>query len=476
MDIDKIKNIINQGESDILEFKSSFSKEVIESIVAFSNTKGGKIIIGCSNSKNIIGTTVAEESIQKWQNEVKQNTEPAVFPTFDAVEIEDKTIVVVSVDEFPLKPITFKNRYFSRKKNSNHLMTANEIVELRYTSLNYSFDAFPVKTSYSQLDNNALSFFKKRISETGRFVSNGDLIVDFEKLGLIIDGNLTRAAQLLFGTHHTCIHIGRFKSADTIIDDLVIRSPLILAVEETMNFIKRNITLSYSFTGELKRVERWQFPLQAVRELILNAVVHKDYTNPTDVIIKIFDSSIEISNPGRLMSGLTINDLLTDTYQARHRNKLLAEIFYLTGDIEKYGTGFIRLRKWMTEYPELNYQFADLNDFLRSTLSINEAVLSKNNSDNEPEYMLDNDTANNLIPKFLNATDNVTENYTENYTENAILKAFNNNPKITISELSKLIQITEIGIKWNIKKLKQKGLLTRIGPDKGGYWKVNNTN
>ena len=67
---------------------------------------------------------------------------------------------------------------------------------------------------------------------------------------------------------------------------------------------------------------------------------------------------------------------------------------------------------------------------------------------------------------------NAEENYTENYTENTILLAINNNPKITIVELSRLIQITEIGIKWNIKKLKQKGLLQRIGSDKGGYWKV----
>lgn len=446
MDITYIRHLIEQGESETLEFKSSFSKEVIETIVAFSNTKGGRIIIGCNDNKKIVGLTISDESIQKWLNEVKQNTEPCVFPTFDTIEIDNKTIVIITVDEFPLKPVSFKNRYYSRKKNSNHLLSVDEITEMRFISLNYSFDSFPVTTVYNQLDELALNLFKKRISDTGRYISNGDLVVDFEKLGLIINGNLTRAAQLLFGTHHTNIHIGRFKSADTIIDDLVIRSPLVLAVEEAMNFIKRNITLSYSFTGELKRVERWQFPLQAIRELILNAVVHKDYTNPTDVIIKIFDSSIEISNPGRLMSGLTVDDLLTDSYQARHRNKLLAEIFYLTGDIEKYGTGFIRIRKWLTEYPELNYQFTDLKDFIRVTLSVN---------------------ADSVV-------DSVVESVVESSekSEKKIIDLIKKNPHITQQELAKVTGLSKRGVEKNISILKANGIIKRVGPNKGGYWEI----
>jgi ATP-dependent DNA helicase RecG len=258
MDVAFIRHIIEEGEGETVEFKSSFTKEVIETIVAFSNTKGGKIIIGCNDAKKIVGITIAEESLQKWQNEVKQNTEPSVFPSFEVLEIENKSIVLITVDEFPLKPVSFKNRYYCRKKNSNHLLTVDEITEMRFISLNYSFDSFPVNSGYHQLDKAALTLFKNRILVAGRYVSNGDLVVDFEKLGLIIDGKLTRAAELLFGTHHTSIHIGRFKSADTIIDDLVIRSPLVLAVDEAMNFIKRNITLSYAFVGELKRVERWQ--------------------------------------------------------------------------------------------------------------------------------------------------------------------------------------------------------------------------
>ena len=106
------------------------------------------------------------------------------------------------------------------------------------------------------------------------------------KLGIIKKDKLTRAAELLFGNHHTNIHIGRFKSETTIIDDLMIRSPLILAVNEAIDFIKKNIRLGFKFGGETtKRSEKWQYPIPALRELLLNAIVHRDYNNPTDVNI-----------------------------------------------------------------------------------------------------------------------------------------------------------------------------------------------
>lgn len=354
------------------------------------------------------------------------------------------TVVVISVDEFPLKPVSYRNLYFCRRNNSNHLLSVDEITEMRFVSLNYSFDSFEVNTTFEALDDKALQNFSKRIIETGRYNSSGNLRQNLEKLGFLSNGKVTRAAQLLFGAHHTGIHIGRFKTPETIIDDIVIRSPLVLAVEGAMNFIKRNITLGYEFIGELKRVERWQFPLQAIRELLLNAVVHKDYTNPTDVIVKIFDNSIEISNPGKLIGGLTVEDLQTDHYQPRHRNKLLAEAFYLTGDIEKYGTGFVRIRRWLSDYPKLGYKFSDLGDFIKITIA--ETVKDSTHFDK--------------------VTDKVTDN------QALIIKLIIQNPKITTHELSKAVGISQRKIKENIAKLKTANLLKRIGHAKTGHWEI----
>ena len=287
MNKQKLMGLLESGESETLEFKSSFNKAVIETIVAFSNTKGGRLILGCNDQKKIIGISIKKETVQNWINEIKQNTQPSILPEIEVINIDSKAVALILVKEFPVKPISFKDRFFIRKNNSNHKLSVNEIVELRYFSLNYSFDSFEVKTLFNELDENALNFFEKRIKDSGRYISSGDLKTDFKKLGFIKDDKLTRATELLYGTHHTSIHLGRFKDQTTIIDEA----------------------------------------------------------------------------------------LETDEYQSIHRNKLLAEAFYLTADIEKYGTGFKRLRKWLIDYPELTFSIIDFNGFIKIEFNVNHETI-----------------------------------------------------------------------------------------------------
>ena len=260
-----LENIISNGESSTTEFKTTFNTKVIESIVAFSNAYGGNIVIGLNDNSEIVGVDITSETIQNWQNEVKQKTEPAIVPRIEVVELQSKNVVVIIVPEFPIKPVSTKGRYFVRKNNSNHRLTTDEIIELRMLSMNTSFDAFEVDINYDHLDKEAVQVFIDKIKDRGRFELTKDILLDFEKLGFTNKGKFTRASELLFGNHHTSIHIGRFKSKSTIIDDVVIRSPLVLAVDEAMTFIKKNILLSYKFTGKLQREERWQYSLQAIR-------------------------------------------------------------------------------------------------------------------------------------------------------------------------------------------------------------------
>jgi ATP-dependent DNA helicase RecG len=445
MTTNQLLHIIKQEENETLEFKTSFNRTVIETIVAFSNAKGGNVVLGVNDDKKIVGISISNESIQKWINEIKQNTEPSILPTFESIKIDNKLVVIIAVDEFPLKPVSYKNKFYVRKNNSNHRLSVNDIVKMRFISLNYSFDSFEINTKYDDLNIEALDFFKKRISKAGRYKPTSNLINDFEKLGFIKkDRKLTRAAELLFGNHHTTIHIGRFKSQTVIIDDIVIRSPLILAVDEALDFIKRNIALGYEFGGDgLKRKDRWQYPIPAIRELLLNAIVHRDYTNPTDVIIKIYDDKIEISNPGRLMGGLTVEDFKTDNYQSKHRNKLLAEAFYLTGDIEKYGTGFKRLREWLVESPNLDLNIHDLGDFIRVEIFTRQSKIK----------------------------DNVVDNVVDKRLE-FIIEIILKNNQLSAVQIAKKLDVSSRTVQRDLDKLKQEGKLKRIGSEKSGYWKI----
>jgi ATP-dependent DNA helicase RecG len=107
---------------------------------------------------------------------------------------------------------------------------------------------------------------------------------------------------------------------------------------------------------------------------LLNAVVHRDYANSSDIQIKIFDDRITLFSPGKLYGGLSIADLSTDHYQSRLRNKLIAEAFYLTKNIEKYGSGFIRIRKELETYPQIIFAVEEIGGGVLVTFGQGEGV------------------------------------------------------------------------------------------------------
>jgi len=122
-------NMQHLQESGQVEYKYSFQKEVIETIVAFANTKGGKIYIGISDNRKIVGIQVSAETIQNYINQIKQSTNPSVIPDIEIIEEEGKNILEISVQEYPIKPVSYKGRFYKRRQNSNHLMTPVEIAD-----------------------------------------------------------------------------------------------------------------------------------------------------------------------------------------------------------------------------------------------------------------------------------------------------------------------------------------------------------
>jgi ATP-dependent DNA helicase RecG len=104
MKIEDLKNIINQGEGISVEFKSSFNEVLIETLVAFANSKGGSVFMGIDDNGKIEGLKIGKESEAKWINEIKNKTTPILLPDIDTVEIDKKKIVIFSIKEYPYKP------------------------------------------------------------------------------------------------------------------------------------------------------------------------------------------------------------------------------------------------------------------------------------------------------------------------------------------------------------------------------------
>jgi ATP-dependent DNA helicase RecG len=139
----EIQNLIHSGENETLEFKSSFNNELIETLVAFANTSGGKIIAGINPAGEITGISLNAESIQNWVNEVKNKTSPSLIPDVESVQTDNKTIVIFSIQEYPVKPVSTRGKYFKRIANSNHLMSIDEIANEHLKTINTSWDFYP---------------------------------------------------------------------------------------------------------------------------------------------------------------------------------------------------------------------------------------------------------------------------------------------------------------------------------------------
>jgi len=304
------------GEGQNLEFKTSFGKETTETVVAFCNTSGGTLLIGVDKTGAVKGVTVNGEILKEWVNTIKQATQPQIYPEIIPMLVDGKTVVAVKVQEYPIKPVSCKGKYFKRVGASNHQVSIDEIVEMQLYSLNSSFDSFVVPQTLADLDKKLIVKFFWQLGNSGRITLSDDPLLNLRKIGLVRGEQLTFAALLFFGEHQTGIHIGRFKTPDVIVDDILIKTPFVDGVDEAMTFIKKNISLRYDFTGELRRKETWQYPLPVIRELLLNAVI------------------------------------------------------YLRGDIEKFGTGFFKIQSELQNSPELGLNIEILNGFTISSLEV----------------------------------------------------------------------------------------------------------
>ena len=443
----KIKELIKKGESETVEFKSSFNVETIETLVAFANSKGGMVLIGVTDKNKINGVIVNNESLQNWVNEVKNKTSPSIVPDAEIIEINNKQIVVLIMPEYPIKPVSTKGKYLKRIANSNHVLSTSEVVNMHLNTFNTSWD-YHTNNHFKTDD---ISFEKVQlaieiINQTGKKITD-DPLTFLNKNDLIREEKLTNAGYLLFtkrDTVITTIELGRFQSEIIIKDTDRTKADILTQIEQVLDFVKKHINKEVIITGAARNIQKWQYPIEAIREIVLNMIVHRDYRSSSDSIVKVFDNKIEFYNPGRLPENITVEDLLSNNYKSTPRNKLIADFFKSLGLIEKYGSGIKRIVDYFIADNLPSPKFKNISDgFLVTVYS----------------------------GKYFSSSENVTENVTENRI-NILIKLITDNPKITTTELSEKLNVTRMTIHRDLDDLKAIERIKRIGPDKGGYWEI----
>ena len=323
------------------------------SLESFNNFfKPGSVFIGISDSGEIKGVQLGKSTINNWMNQISQITEPRLVPETKIIEYGQKNIVIIKITEFPLKPVSIKGRCFKRIANANRIMMPQEISDMHISTKSMSWDKFPADGAFLEdIDLEKLNSYIKKVNTSGRrnIPDNEQPFDTLKKLGLISKDKISWATVLLFAKNpsqflpQASVHCGSFKDNNLVIDDRMFRGTIIEQVEDAMGFLRKNLNVKLIMTGKPERDEVWDYPLEALREGLINAICHRDYSISSNIEIRIYDNKLIISSPGKLPADMTIEDLYK-THSSVLRNKGIAGIFYDLGLIEQWGSGIDKMR------------------------------------------------------------------------------------------------------------------------------------
>jgi ATP-dependent DNA helicase RecG len=318
-----------------------------KSIAAFANTEGGTFICGVSDNGDIIGVDCSDETVRDIIGRIVSTM--GINPSVNPVEEGGKKVLMIEIDK-SAQPVSYRAKYYKRVGNTTREMLGEELITFFQKWSNW--DTLTGEYNIDEIDEDTVSKFIKMATSNGRLrhIEDGSLTEKLEQLGVIRDGKLTNAAIMLFGKNpqkhfiNAVIRIVRLKDETTIIDDKTIDGNLFQQVERAQKEINNNLKVLYSIDDDsFSRKTIWNYPLVALREALMNAIVHRDYfRNNVQTQIKIFDDHINIFNVGGLPEGITIEQL-ENVHPSVPRNPLIVNILYRAGFIEELGSGIRRM-------------------------------------------------------------------------------------------------------------------------------------
>jgi len=367
--------IIQAGENEQLEFKKSSSllKDAVVSICAMANKHGGTVIFGVSDNGGIIGQTVSDDTLKNIANTIKLNTEPRLFPQVEKIILEGKDCIAISIEESPLKPHTAFGRPYLRVGPTNQQMdqaTYAHYLEAKYNG--YGFDhQLMENATLHDIDEEAVAHFLNLANENRSLGESlyAPVQTILEKLDLMKNGKVTRAAMLLFGKKPGLFFEGQYEvkcgafpaddSYDVFTANREFSGNLFSIFDAVYSFVADRLAQSYT-KGEKNGKASWELPLTAIREAIINMLIHKDYRQGIKSTVEVRPSYLRFYNPGHLFQpNITLENLLLP-HPSKPGNKLIAKTFFWAGLAETWGSGTLKIAADMKNAgkpaPLFNYQ------------------------------------------------------------------------------------------------------------------------
>jgi predicted HTH transcriptional regulator len=441
------------SETTRIEYKEILTKEldIEKEVIAFLNYKeGGYIYIGIDKNGKAIGVDDVDDCMLKLKDRIKNNISPSAMGLFDISEekIDDKNIVKVTVASGIEKPY-FKSKYGMMSKGA-YIRVGTSAEQMPQEMIDRLF-SMRTRNSIGRIVSNRqdLTFEQLRIyyDEHGKrlndnFARSLELLTDSDKYNYV--------AYLLADENGNSIKVAKYSSLDRC--DLTENNEYgYCSLIKATKSVLAKLDIENRTAATITPVERKETPLWdkvALREAVINAIVHNDYSFEVPPKFEIFPDRLEITSAGRLPESLTREEFFSGI--SIPRNKELMRIYRDVELVESLGSGIPRILK---AYGEECFKFTD--NFIRITFPVSGQGKSGEKT-----------------------TQKTTQKATQK-TAQKILHYIKQDASISRNKLAELCGISPDGIKWQLNKMQKNGVIRRVGPNKGGYWEVieqNNNN
>lgn len=335
-------------EDQNIEYKESWHDDYLKWICGFANSSGGTIFIGIDDDGETVGVADSYHLMEAIPNKVRNQLGILV----DVNRLEKDGLEVIEIVTSPYDvPISLRGRYYFRSGATKLELTGNALNEFLLRKAGRTWDdAVEPRGSLDDINEETVDRYKRDAAKSGRLPVDGEVSLRefLEKLRLIEDAQIKRAALVLFGKEparffpNQQVRIGRFGETD---DDLkfqdVLDGNLLHLLYETADILNRKYFANpIDFEG-LQRVEKGEYPVAAVREMLLNSLVHRSYMGAA-VQIRMYDNKFSIWNEGALPEGLNL-EALRRSHPSRPRNPLIADVCFKGGYIDAWGRGTLKI-------------------------------------------------------------------------------------------------------------------------------------
>lgn len=502
-----ILEIIANGENSSVEFKGDDIRpeQLAKEIVAMANFQGGMILLGVDDSGNIIG--ISRSNTEEWVMDtvVGRHVHPVIIPHYQEVKLDnEKRVAVISISSGTAKPYVLRHNdredVYIRMGSTSRLATREQIIRLFDAGGLLHTETLPVSgTSLKTLDLARLqNYLSDILGEHELPVSEAEWLDRLDGLGFMTTdaiGNkvCTIAGIVLFGIKprrflkQAGLRVMVFDADDKQYRarlDVVLDGPMVgrwsLAGEKTLvdeglieKFV-RTIEPFITLEGDsiapksLVRGKKWMYPVEAIRETVLNALAHRDWTRAVDIEITRYTDRLEVISPGALPNSMDVEKMKAG--RRTPRNPLILEVLRDYGYVDARGMGV------RTKIIPLTVQFAGKEPVFEATEDYLKTILPVGSAPESSRKPLKEDRITPFAPEDApEKTDSETENAPdapENPFQRELLDLIRGDSKITYDKLAKATGRDRKTVRRHIAELKHHGWLKRIGPARGGYWEV----